>query len=172
MKINIKKLPKTVEELEEIIFLQQREIEKNKQEITSHKERYIRLLEEFKLEKSRHYASSSEKNILQSDLFDEAGIKLDGELKDQLDDTIDIEGYQRKRHPVRRSIPKDMPREIIIHDILEHEKVCDCGVQLVRIGEEISEQIKYIPAQLSVVQHVRPKYACKPCQENDLTPFQ
>jgi transposase len=59
-----------------------------------------------------------------------------------------------------------MPREVITHDIAEHEKSCDCGAQLVRIGEEISEQIKYIPAKLSVVQHVRPKYACKPCQEN------
>jgi transposase len=166
MKINIKKLPKSVEELERIIFLQQQEIQKHKQEIISHKESYIRLLEEFKLEKSRRYGTSSEKNILQSDLFDEAGIILECELKDQLDDTIDVEGYQRKKHPVRRPIPKDMPREVIIHDIPEHEKICGCGIHLVRIGEEISEQIKYIPAQLSVVQHVRPKYACKPCQEN------
>jgi hypothetical protein len=70
------------------------------QEITSHKERYIRLLEEFKLEKSRVYGVSSEKNIYQSDLFDEAGIELVGELKDQFDDTIDVEGYQRKKHPI------------------------------------------------------------------------
>ncbi len=166
MKINTKKLPKTIDELEKIIFLQRQEIEKHKQEIISHKERYIRLLEEFKLEKSRHYSSSSEKNIFQSDLFDEPGIEPVGELKDQLDDSIDVEGYQRRKHPVRRPIPKDLPRETIVHDIPDHEKVCGCGVHLVRIGEEISEQIKYIPAQLSVVRHVRPKYACKPCQEN------
>ncbi|EKD73210.1 MAG: hypothetical protein ACD_45C00403G0002 [uncultured bacterium] len=159
MEINIKKLPKTVEELEKIILLQQ-------QEIIAYKERYIRLLEEFKLEKSRHYGTSSEKNIYQSDLFDESGVEVECELKDQLDDTIDVDGYQRKKHPIRRPIPKDMPREVIIHDIAEHEKTCGCGAQLVRIGEVISEQIKYIPAKLSVVQHVRPKYVCKPCQEN------
>lgn len=34
------------------------------------------------------------------------------------------------------------------------------------IGEEISEQMKYIPARINVIQHVRPKYACKSCQEN------
>lgn len=166
MKINIKKLPKSVEELEKIILFQQQKIDSQLSEITSYKERYVRLLEEFKLEKSRLYGSSSEKNILQSDLFDEPGIELTGELKDQLDDAIDVGGYQRKRHPVRKPIPKDMPREVIIHDISEPEKICGCGTHLVRIGEEISEQIKYIPAQLSVVQHVRPKYACKPCQEN------
>lgn len=148
-----------MEELEKIILLQQHEL-------IAYKERYVRLLEEFKLEKSRLYGSSSEKNILQSDLFDEPGIELTGELKDQLEDTIGVDGYQRKRHPVRKPIPKDMPRETIIHDIPEHEKICSCGAHLVRIGEEISEQIKYIPAQLSVVQHMRPKYACKPCQEN------
>jgi len=166
MKINMKKLPKTIDELEKIIFLQQQEIEKHKQEMISYKERYVRLLEEFKLEKSRHYSSSSEKNIFQSDLFDEPGIEPAGELKDQLDDSINVEGYQRKRHPVRKPLPKDMPREIIIHDVPEHEKICGCGAHLVRFGEEISEQIKYIPAQLSVIQHVRPKYVCKPCQEN------
>lgn len=173
MKISLKKLPATIDELEKIIFLQQQEIEKSKienekqkQEIILHKERYIRLLEEFRLEKSRHYSSSSEKNIFQSDLFDEPGIEPADDLKDQLDDSINVEAYKRKKHPVRKPLPKDMPREVIIHDIPEHEKVCDCGAHLVRIGEETSEQIKYIPAQLSVIQHVRPKYACRPCQEN------
>lgn len=173
MKINTKRLPKSSEELANIILLQQQEIEihkqkiqKQQQEIISHKERYIRLLEEFKLEKTRVYAASSEKNIYQSDLFDEAGIELFGELKDQLDEKIDVESYQRKKHPVRKAIPNDLPREVIVHDIPEQEKICACGEQLVRIGECITEQIKYIPAKLSVVQHVRPKYACKPCQEN------
>ncbi len=63
-------------------------------------------------------------------------------------------------------MPKDLPREVIVHDISETEKICHCGTHLVRIGEEITEQLKYIPAQLSVIQHVRHKYACKPCQEN------
>jgi transposase len=159
MKINTKNLPKSLEEAHKIILLQQ-------QEIISHKERYIRMLEEFKLEKSRVYGASSEKNIYQSDLFDEAGIELVDELKDQLDDKIDVGSYQRKNHPVRKPIPKDMPREVIVHDIPEHEKICGCGEHLVRIGEAVTEQIKYIPAKVSVVQHVRLKYACKPCQEN------
>ena len=31
-------------------------------------------------------------------------------------------------------------------------------------GEEIREQLDYIPASLIVIQHVRPKYACEACQ--------
>jgi transposase len=166
MKVNVKRLPKSIEELEKIILFQEQQIEKQRQEIISYKERYIRLLEEFRLEKTRRFSSSSEKNLLQSELFDEPGIEIVDELKDQLDDRMDVQSYTRKKHPVRRAIPKDIPREIIIHDISDAEKICSCGAHLVKIGEEVSEQIKYIPAKLSCIAHVRPKYACKPCQEN------
>ena len=86
------------------------------------------------------------------------------EISDE--EEIEVKGHTRKKHPVRKPIPADLPREVIVHDIPESEKSCGCGSTLVKIGEEISEQVKYIPAQLSVIQHVRPKYACKPCQEN------
>ena len=165
MKIIVKKPTITIAELEKIIASQQEFIQKQKQEIISQKERYVRLLEEFKLARSQRYGSSSEKHIYQSDLFDEPDIDLTEEMKDQLDDAVTVEGYQRKKHPIRKPIPQDIPREVIVHDIAEDAKICSCGSSLVCIGQEVSEQIKYIPAQLSVVQHVRPKYACKPCQE-------
>ena len=31
-------------------------------------------------------------------------------------------------------------------------------------GEEVREQLEYVPASLFVLQHVRPKYACQACQ--------
>ncbi|VEB36297.1 Transposase and inactivated derivatives [Legionella sainthelensi] len=34
-----------------------------------------------------------------------------------------------------------------------------------RIEEEVTEQLEYIPAKLSVIAHVRPKYACNRCNE-------
>ncbi|MEO8402928.1 MAG: IS66 family transposase [Gammaproteobacteria bacterium] len=154
----MKNLPDSPDLLRKIIFDMQAEF-------ASYKEKYARLLEELCLNKNRLYSSSSEKNILQSDLFDEAGVELPDEIKEQLDDEIDIKSHTRKKHPIRRSLPKDLPREVIVHDISDAEKTCGCGSYLVRIGEEITEQLKYIPAQLSVIQHVRPKYACKPCQE-------
>jgi transposase len=160
MEINIKNLPTSIEELHKIILLQQ-------QEIVSHKEKYIRLLEEIKLGKTRYFSSSSEKNILQSDIFDEAGIELSDEVKEQLQDNeIEVQAYIRKKHPIRRPLPDYIPREVVLHDLPEAEKFCQCGSHLIRIGEEVCEQLKYIPAQISVIQHVRPKYACKPCQEN------
>src|SRR6185312_6734252 len=159
MKIDLENLPDSAELLKKIIFDMQ-------VEFASYKEKYARLLEELRLNKSYLYSSSSEKNSLQSDLFDEAGIELSDEIKDQLSDEIEVKSHSRKKHPVRRMLPKDLPREIVVHDISPQEKICECGTHLKKIGEEITEQLKYIPAQLSVIRHVRPKYACKPCQEN------
>ena len=173
MEIDIENLPKSSNALAAIIVdldlklrQQKNELELSKSEIISYKEKYIRLLEEISLARQQRFSPSSEKNIHQADLFDEAGVELPDEVKDQLvDDEIEIKGHTRKKHPVRRPLPKELPREVILHDISPAEKICGCGAHLVRIGEEITEQLKYIPAQLSVVQHVRPKYACKPCQE-------
>ncbi len=81
-------------------------------------------------------------------------------------DVVDIKSHTRRKHPVRKSLPAYLLREIVLHDVSESEKICSCGEALVRIGEETSEQLKYLPAQISVIQHVRPKYACKPCQDN------
>lgn len=159
MNIDIKNLPTSIEELHKIILALQ-------YENAAQKERFARLLEEFRLEKSRRFGSSSEKDRYQQDLFDEAGIELTDELRSQLNDTIEVKDYSRKKHPARRALPNDLPREVIVHDINELEKKCSCGAHLIKIGEEISEQLKYIPAQLSVIRHVRPKYACKPCQDN------
>ncbi|NQU43036.1 IS66 family transposase [bacterium] len=70
----------------------------------------------------------------------------------------------RKGHG-RKPLPENLPRERREYDIPEEEKVCpDCGEMKTRIGEEVTEQLEYIPASLFVIEHVRLKYACKHCQ--------
>jgi len=159
MKITLKNIQKSPEKFYQLFI-------ESQTELASYKLKYANLLEEIRLAKQYRFGSSSEKNILQSDLFDEAGIELPDEVKEQLDDEIEVKSHIRKKHPVRRPLPSYLPREVILHDISDAEKICHCGEHLVRIGEEVSEQLKYIPAKVSVIQHMRPKYACKPCQEN------
>ena len=72
--------------------------------------------------------------------------------------------YTRNK-PKRRTLPDDLPREVIEHDIPEQGKQCACGCLKQRIGEEVTEQLEIIPAQLKVIAHVRPKYACNRCDE-------
>jgi transposase len=166
MKFDIENLPKSNEELKNIILHLNKSLHQTQGEVASYREKYAALLEEIRLAKQHRFAPRSEKNILQSDLFDEAGIELPEEVKEQLADDVEVKSHIRKKRPIRRPLPDYLPREVVLHDISEADKICSCGEHLVRIGEEISEQLKYIPAQISVIKHVRPKYACKPCQEN------
>jgi transposase len=62
-------------------------------------------------------------------------------------------------------LPDHLPRVDIEHDLTDEEKVFACGCQLTRIGEEVSEQLDIIPAKIQVLRHIRPKYACKGCEE-------
>jgi len=39
-----------------------------------------------------------------------------------------------------------------------------CGQDLVKIGEDISEQLDIIPAKFFVHRHIRPQYACRACE--------
>lgn len=47
----------------------------------------------------------------------------------------------------------------------EAERVCACGKEKRRIGEEASEQIEHVPASFHVVRTIRGKYACPGCQD-------
>ncbi len=57
----------------------------------------------------------------------------------------------------------------IEHELLEAERFCDCGCERHVIGEEVSEQLDLIPAQVQVLQHVRKKYACRRCESGITT---
>ncbi len=66
----------------------------------------------------------------------------------------------------RRRLPSNLPRQKIIHDLPEDQKPCPCcGKVRHVIGQEVSEQLDYVPAKLTVIEHVRLKYACRACEE-------
>ena len=65
----------------------------------------------------------------------------------------------------RKPLPDHFQRVEVIHDLTDADKVCSCGCQLSKIGEDVSEQLDVIPAQLKVLRHVRYKYACRACSE-------
>lgn len=82
-------------------------------------------------------------------------------VKEEIKYTRNKPGHGRKK------LPESLNRERIVHDLTESEKTCTCcGEQLNHIGEEVSEQLDFIPARIYVLQHARQKYACKNCQDN------
>lgn len=72
----------------------------------------------------------------------------------------------RKGHG-RRKLPQDLPRQRTEYHPAKELMTCrECSVPLGKIGEEVSEQIEYVPASLFVQEHARIKYACPECRGN------
>lgn len=70
-------------------------------------------------------------------------------------------GHGRK--PLRASLP----RRPVWHDVPPEQRICpDCGGERTCIGQDVREQLEYIPASLVVLEHIRPKYACSACEAN------
>jgi transposase len=64
----------------------------------------------------------------------------------------------------RKPLPASLPRKRIVHDVAHEDRACpECGAERRSIGEEVREQLEYVPASLIVLEHVRPKYACARC---------
>jgi transposase len=70
----------------------------------------------------------------------------------------------------RRPLPEHLPRTEIVLDLDEDDRRCTCcDTPMAEIGREVTEQLDYVPASLLVRRFVRPKYACKSCQDGVLT---
>lgn len=68
----------------------------------------------------------------------------------------------RKRRNNRGALPAHLPRIEVVVDIDDKTCAC-CHGELHRIGEDRSERLDMVPAQLRVVVTRRPKYACRAC---------
>lgn len=63
---------------------------------------------------------------------------------------------------VSRALPAHLPRETIVH--APASCTCpDCGAAMRKLGEDISEQLDFIPGYFKVLRHVRPKLSCGRC---------
>lgn len=132
------------------------------------KDKRIALLEEYvRLHKLKRFGASSEKSPDQQELFNEAELSVAAEpLLEETPVEQSATGPKKTGKPAgRRPLPENLPRVRIEHDLPEAQKQCPCGCQRTLIGEETSEQLDIVPAQVRVLVHVRKKYACKACEE-------
>ena len=72
----------------------------------------------------------------------------------------------------RRELDLDkLPHYRHEHDLSDGDKQCSsCGRAKDRIGQDESRILEYVPAKLEVHVHVRPKYACRYCQDGVACP--
>ena len=72
---------------------------------------------------------------------------------------------EHKRKKRRGDTYKDLPVEIIEYTLDENELECDvCGEELHVMAKEIRKELKVVPAQISVVEHVTYIYSCRNCE--------
>jgi transposase len=72
----------------------------------------------------------------------------------------------------RKPLPASLPRKRVEHTLSEAERLCPCCQEIcAKFGEEVSEQLDYVPASLFVRQHVRFKYACPKCHDHVTTGY-
>jgi len=110
-----------------------------------------------------------------SERFDPAQLLLFGIVIDSMpvdENAIEAESGEKlvtrriQHKHGRAKLPEALPRIPVEHDLKPEEKLCPCcGLERCRIGKEVTEQLEHIPTSFKVLQHIRYKYACKPCNQ-------
>src|SRR4029434_5398005 len=59
-------------------------------------------------------------------------------------------------NPARRPLPEHLPRQTQTH-VPKHSVCPDCGGELRKLSEDVSEMVEYVQACFQVLRHVRQK---------------
>lgn len=124
--------------------------------------------EQFRLSQQRRFGASSEKTDLdQLSLFNEAEATLDPKVEEP---TIETVTYKRKKQRGERERKfENLPTETIHYRLSDEEQVCSCcSGTMHEMSTEVRKELKVIPPQVKVVEHVRHVYSCRHCERNEL----
>jgi transposase len=117
------------------------------------------------VEKFRHmiFGRKSEKLVLKLE-------QLEFELEEDETTQAEAEALDERVSPrkeakprsERKPLPEHLKREEVMH---KPDSDCcpDCGGGLRHFGDDVSEQLEYVPESFKVIRHVRPKFACTGC---------
>ena len=114
MKIKPQKLPTNAKALQDMVLALQSQVQ-----MLEHQNQH--LIELFRLAQQQRFGRSSEAHPAQADLFNEPEVEVDSAEPE----TEEI-AYTRKKGG-RAKLPKDLPREVVEHDIDEVGKRCRIG---------------------------------------------
>jgi transposase len=119
----------------------------------------------------RFGAKAEALSIEQRNLFQETWESDLAELEARVDAQVAVSTPKAKRPRAgRQPLPAHLERIVYRHE--PDSCTCGkCGGALVKIGEDITEQLDVVPARFFVNQHIRPQYACRPCETITAAPI-
>ena len=123
--------------------------------------------EQFRLSQQRRFGRSTEQTGAgQIQLFNEAESEAASFSPEPVMEEITYKRRKQKGH--REAKIKDLPQETIEYRLPPEEQVCACcDSELHEMSTQTRQEIKIIPAQASVVNHVQYVYACRRCDREE-----
>lgn len=137
---------------------------KDAEQIKKDAEKIAALTYELAWHKRLKFAARSEVfSAQQRDLFDESQAEDLQAIEAELEQLTPSAPRTRRKPTGRKPLPAELPRVEYRFD----PDSCSCSVcaqELVKIGEDITEQLDVEPARFFVQRHIRPQYACRHCE--------
>ncbi len=167
-----------IEALRSQVKEQQTQLKEKEEKILSLEKLNHWYIEQLKLRQHEKFGISSEKATenqitladVFSDLFNEAEALREPFTIEPEESTV-IPEHNRKRSK-RGSKFDDLPVETISYELSDEEKVCEvCGAPLTEMKKEVRKELKIIPAQVKVIEHVTYVYSCRKCDKEGLGGF-
>ena len=123
-------------------------------------------LQALQIEKLKHQLAGHQRHRFGSK--SESSDQLNLELKLEEEETAaariaspeDAPDPEPKQKPKRKPLPPTLPRN---EQVLSPGETCKCGGELRSLGEDVTEELEYIPGRFVVNRIVRPRMACKCC---------
>ena len=120
------------------------------------------------IEKLKHQLAGHQRHRFGSK--SESSDQLNLELKLEEEETAaariappeDAPDPEPKQKPKRKPLPPTLPRN---EQVLRPGETCKCGGDLRSLGEDVTEELEYIPGRFVVNQIIRPRMACKCCEK-------
>lgn len=121
-------------------------------------------------QKARFGSKSETLDQLAFDLSEDAEIEAAAEAQKATLASNDDDGDQpTKRKHSRKPLPDHLDR---VDEVLSPGEACsDCGGNLRQLGEDVTEELEYIPGRFVVRRIVRPRMACSCCEAFSQAPL-
>ncbi len=120
------------------------------------------------LRRIRYGAKTEAFSQLQKDLFEESwneDVAAAEAALEQLSATAPVDTDCKPKRPraERQPLPEHLPRIEFRHEP-DSCQCGQCGSDLIKIREDVTEQLDVVPAVFTIHRHIRPQYACKNCE--------